>query len=76
MDPEEGQLYKWFVGEAEVRRISELVDYDVRKLGFLGFNMNTLPKPCPHCGKPTEVLDWCVERSAPNLRPRPASSVR
>ena len=60
MDAVEGQNYRWLIGDREARRISQLLEYDIRKTGFLGFNMNSLPKTCPRCGKQTEVADWWV----------------
>ncbi|KAI0750530.1 hypothetical protein C8Q74DRAFT_373981 [Fomes fomentarius] len=50
--------YAWIIGEDEGRRIGELLDHDMGDLDFLGFNMNTPPLVCPHCGKETEVIDW------------------
>ncbi|KAI0737154.1 hypothetical protein C8Q80DRAFT_436071 [Daedaleopsis nitida] len=59
-DGHEGPSYAWAIGEEEERRISELLDHDIRDLDFVGFNMNTVPKICPHCGKETEIYDWYV----------------
>ena len=64
-DGVEGPSYAWAIGQEEERRISQLLDYDIRDLDFVGFNMNTVPKVCPHCGKETEIYDWCVFLSSP-----------